>query len=365
MMRWLLRPLDRYVLSEWVKIFITTALGFPLLLTIFDLTDNLDKYFNRHLPKQDIALSYVYWLPDSMFMVLPAAVLFATVFTIGSLTRHSELTAAKASGLSFHRVALPIFVGALLAAGASLGLGELAPRSNQRRSELLQEVRYTTGTDRFNFAFAGERGRVYMASLLNVQRGYLEGLEIERKGREGDPTYPTVVLAADNATWRRDSGHWIVRDGILHVVEGPGRDVAFQFDSLRDRNLTETPVELMASPRAPQEMGYRDLGRFIEALERSGSDVHELRVERALKIAIPVTCIIIALFGAPLATSNQRGGAAFGVGLSLGTTVIFLIMIQLTKAVGGKGVLTPEMAAWIPNAIFGLIGLVMLARVRT
>jgi lipopolysaccharide export system permease protein len=93
--------------------------------------------------------------------------------------------------------------------------------------------------------------------------------------------------------------------------------------------------------------------------------VHELRVERALKLAVPITCIIIALFGAPLATSNQRGGAAFGVGLSLGTTVIFLIMIQLTKAVGGKGVVTPEMAAWIPNALFGVIGLVMMSRVRT
>jgi lipopolysaccharide export system permease protein len=31
-----------------------------------------------------------------MFMVLPAAVLFASVFSIGALTRHSEITAAKA-----------------------------------------------------------------------------------------------------------------------------------------------------------------------------------------------------------------------------------------------------------------------------
>jgi hypothetical protein len=48
--------------------------------------------------------------------------------------------------------------------------------------------------------------------------------------------------------------------------------------------------------------------------------VNTLRVTRMLKIAIPVTCVIILLFGAPLATSTQRGGAAFGVGLSLGTT---------------------------------------------
>ena len=66
--------LDRYVFSEFWKIFVGTALGFPILVVIIDLTDNLDKYLARSLPRADIALSYLYWLPDSMFMVLPAAV---------------------------------------------------------------------------------------------------------------------------------------------------------------------------------------------------------------------------------------------------------------------------------------------------
>ena len=86
MLRWLLSPLDRYVLGEWTKIFLGTALGFPLIITIFDLTDNLDKYLNRHLEPPEIALSYVYWLPESLLLVLPAAVLFATVFSIGAFT---------------------------------------------------------------------------------------------------------------------------------------------------------------------------------------------------------------------------------------------------------------------------------------
>src|ERR687886_1977247 len=113
MMKWLLRPLDRYVLGEFSKILVTTALGFPLLVIIIDLTDKLDKYLNRNLTKQQIALSYLYWIPDSMFMVLPGAVLFATVFSIGALTRHSEITAAKASGISFFRFIRPIFWGAI------------------------------------------------------------------------------------------------------------------------------------------------------------------------------------------------------------------------------------------------------------
>ena len=97
----LFRPLDRYVLSEFWKIYVMTALGFPVLLIIIDLTDNLDKYLNRELPRAQIALSYLYFIPDSMFLVMPAAVLFATVFSIGALTRHSEITDM------LHRIARP------------------------------------------------------------------------------------------------------------------------------------------------------------------------------------------------------------------------------------------------------------------
>jgi lipopolysaccharide export system permease protein len=363
MLKRLFRPLDRYVLSEFSKIFVMTALGFPVLLIIIDLTDNLDKYLNRQLPRAQIALSYVYFIPDSMFLVMPAAVLFATVFSIGSLTRHSEITAAKASGISFYRLTLPIYVGAIAASLLALTLGELVPTTNARRAELLEEKKFQPGTDRYNFVYATDRGRVYKISSLNAAKGKLEGLEIERKGKGAD--YPSYVLTADQGSFTTRSG-WTLAKGALHVIPSDSiADVTFVFDSLHDAGLRELPVELLATPKAPQEMGYRDLSRYITALERSGGDANELRVERALKIAIPVTCIIIALFGAPLATSTQRGGAAYGIGISLATTVIFLMLIQLTKAVGSKGIVPPEIAAWAPNAAFALIGSVMLARVRT
>ena len=116
---------------------------------------------------------------------------------------------------------------------------------------------------------------------------------------------------------------------------------------------------------APHPEGAGGFRAMQAAMERSGLDVGKLRVERMLKIAIPVTCVIILLFGAPLATSTQRGGAAYGVGLSLGTTIVFLILIQLTRAIGGKGLIQPELAAWIPSALFGLAGGILLARTRT
>lgn len=355
-------PLDRYVFGEFWKILITTALGFPLLLIIIDLTDNLEKFLARKLPRDDIALAYLYWIPESMFMVLPAAVLFATVFSIGAFTRHSEITAAKASGISFYRLMLPIFVGALITAGLDLALAEVVPVTNSRRLDLLEEDKFRGTTSRYNFAFQGDEGRVYKVGTLNTVTGTMEALQIERKGTSRE--YPTVIVAAERAQYAAGRG-WTLEKGELKLVTDSTPDVAFNFASMLDRQLAEHPRDMLAKPRHPSEMRYRELSRFIRTLERSGGDANTLRVERALKIAIPVTCIIIALFGAPLATSTQRGGAAYGVGISLAITVVFLMMVQLTKAIGGKGLVSPDLAAWIPSAVFGALGVYLLARVRT
>ena len=356
------RALDRYVFSEFVTIFTVTALGFPVLVFVLDLVQNLDKYLGRHLSPSTLALSYVYWLPDTMFNVLPAAVLFATVFTIGAVTRHSEITAAKASGISFYRFIAPIFAGATLAMALDLTVGELAPAGHARRLELIKEARNSDGNVRTRFAYAGEQGLVYRAAQLVVDSAAMTVVEVERKGT--GPSYPSELTAARRARWRAGRG-WTLANGTLHVLPADTVDLSFAFDSVIDHRLTERPRDLMRSPKAPEDMGYRELGRYIEAQARSGADVNALRVARMLKITIPVTCVIILLFGAPLATSTQRGGAAFGVALSLSTTVVFLVLIQLTRAIGGKGILPPGLAAWIPSILFGAAGVVLLRRTRT
>jgi len=360
------RPLDRYVFSEFWKIFFGTALGFPILVVIIDLVDNLEKYLNRQVPPADIALSYLYFLPESAFMVIPAAVLFATVFSVGSFSRHAEITAAKASGMSFYRLIIPIFVGATIAFAMDLTLAELMPVTTRLKNELVRDTRVLDGQTRSNFAFASELGRVYKVGQLATDRGVMSAIQIERKGRGRG--YPTYLLSADDAKYdpaATPGKHWKLGRGQMNVVGDTSTSFMLTFESGYDTHFTERPQDMMRAPRAPQEMRYAELSRFIRAAERSGTDVNTLRVERMLKIAIPAACIIIALFGAPLATSNQRGGAAYGVAVSLGTTVVFLLSVQLMKGFGGKGIISPDFAAWIPGIAFGIIGLVLLARVRT
>jgi len=355
--------LDRHVLREWLRVFLVTLLGFPVLVIVIDLTDKLDRYMSRGITKGAVALSYVYDLPEKMFLVLPVAVLFATVFTVGALGRHSELTAAKASGISFHRLVRPLFLAAGAAFLAGLVLGELAPVVTTRRLELLGERAIRSTTSRYNFVYRADGGWVYAIRSLELSTRELRDVILEREGTGA--TYPTIVVAAQRAAYGDTTRRWTLHRGALRYLGGALEEVAFQFESLRTRTLREQPVALLAEPKAPDEMRYAELGRYIDALARSGADARKLRVERALKIAIPFICLLISLFGAPLAISSPRSGAAWGVAVSLATTFVVLLMFQLSKAVGAGGVLPPALAAWTPNLLVGAAAVWLLRKAPT
>jgi lipopolysaccharide export system permease protein len=362
-----MKTLDRYVMREWIKILLLAEVGFPLVVIIIDLTDKLGGYMARGVAKKALALSYVYYLPEVMFLVLPAAVLFATVFTIGPMGRYSELTAAKASGVSFFRLAQPLFAAAAAAVIFGILLGELAPIGTLRRAQLLGDRPVHSTASRSNFVYRADGGWVYAIRVLDIGSGQMQDLIMEQGGR--GPAFPTVDVAAPRATYHPDKtprhGGWTLRGGVVRYLTGPTQETAFTFDSLRIRALKEKPVDLLAEPKAPDEMRYAELGRYIDALARTGSDTKKLRVERALKMAVPFTCIVVALFGAPLAISGPRTGTAWGVAVSLGTTFVFLLLVQLTKAIGAGGVLPPLVAAWLPNVIFGGAAIWLLKKTRT
>jgi lipopolysaccharide export system permease protein len=358
-----LSTLDRYVLSSWIRIFVLTALGFPIVSILINLTDTLNRLLDRGLTMREIAWSYVYSIPENMFLVMPAAVLFATVFTVGAMGRHSELTAAKAGGQSFHRLMLPVFAAAAVASVLAFIVGELAPGATARQLELQKAKAARPTRARYNFVYRGDVGWVYTIRSLDVANRQLKQLMFERQGTGLD--YPDLVITADSASWDDSVRGWRVRNGASRVIAGPGKQAMFGFKSMRLRALTQSPADLLAESKGPDGMRYAELGRYVEALRRSGNDANKLMVERALKVAIPVTCFIIALFGAPLAVTNPRAGAAVGIAISLGTTVIFLLLTQIMKAVGAGGVVDPNMAAWLPNIVFAAAAAVLLVKVRT
>ena len=140
----------------------------------------------------------------------------------------------------------------------------------------------------------------------------LKQVLFERQGSSA--SYPGLIITADSASYDDSLKTWRLRNGSSRVIVGPDRQAMFAFRSMRLRDLNQSPADLLAEPKAPDEMRYAELGRYIDALKRSGNDANKLIVEQALKLALPATCMIIALFGAPLAVTTPRGRRRGGRG---------------------------------------------------
>jgi len=358
----MIRILDRYLLREWMRIFLVAGLGLPFLVMLIELAEKLDQYLMRDLTREAIALGYVFSFPERVFRILPAAVLFATVFSIGNLARHSELTAAKASGRSALRMIVPVLVAAFVVSLAGLVIGEMAPPATRRQLEYLGELERRSQNVRYNFVYRAEQGWVYIIRELNVSRQFMRDIVLEREGT--GPEYPTIGIFATHASFDSTDG-WLLRNGRYRILATPEREVVIAYDSMRMRTILEAPEDLLAEPKKPEEMGYAELTRYVEALEASGGDGGQLRVDLALKIAVPFTCFIIAIFAAPLVVSAPRTGNAYGFAVSLGTAVVFLVLVQLSRTFGSSGVIAPTVAAWLPNAVFFALGLYLLKRAPT
>jgi lipopolysaccharide export system permease protein len=353
--------LDRYVSRQFLGTFVLLVLGLPFLFLIVDITEKLETLLDKGLSFWEVALSYVYQLPLFIFWAFPIAALVATVFTIGNLTRHQEIAAAKAGGISFYRLLRPVIVLATLLSVVALGLGELVPLTNRLRAQLLGDAPVHSGMLRTNFVFQTEGGRVLSVRRLDPSQQEMIDVVFER---EATAAVPGLHGTASRATWSGKTG-WVLENGFLRVLPADGTETTFAFERLRDRGLRETPEDLLAEPRDPEEMGYREMTRFVETIRRSGGEPRELEVEREQKIALPLAVLVIVLFGAPLATSSRRGGAAYGIGISLAVTMIYLLLFRVGLAMGASGTVTPMVAAWMPNVVFLLAGLVLLWRVRT
>ncbi len=356
-----MRILSRYVARQFLTTFTGLVLGLPLLFIIGDITDNIDKYIDRGITGGRLALAYLYQMPLFIQYAFPIAALVACVFTVGSMTRHQEITAAKAGGVSFYRIFLPILSLAVLLAGAAVVLGEVAPVTLRKRAELLGERVSSGRGPRINFVYQTEREGVLTARRLDPAAAEISSLALERNASR---RAPGRHLRAARATWTPGRG-WKLENGYTRILHADGKEEATRFDSLRVPGLVETPEDLLGEPKEPEEMGYEEMSRFIGAIERSGGDANPLRVERAQKVAIPVAVIVIVLFGAPLVTSSQRGGTAYGVGISLGVTIIYMLLFRVGKAIGSSGAVDPILAAWFPNMLFLTAGLVLISRVRT
>jgi lipopolysaccharide export system permease protein len=356
-----MRILDRMVVRLFLRLFIVFVLGAPLLFLIGDLTERIDRYLQRGLTGMDMAYGYLLEFPKYMLWSFPIAALIAAVFTVHSMTAHREVVAAKAGGISFRRLVAPIIVLGVILTGVALVLTEIVPRTTRMAAEVFLE-REVRKDWRSNFVYQAEDGRTITVQRLSIADASLSRvvLQKERDGGEGVESH----MVAETARYDPEHG-WTFYNGYLRHFLEDGLERAYQFRSYQTRWFSEKPEELLEDPPDDEEMTYAEIGRMIDMIQRSGGDPLELEVEREQKLAIPVATLVIILFGLPLATTSKRGGASFGIGVSLASTILYMVLLRFSAAIGDAGAMPPLLAAWFPNIVFLVVGATLFLRVRT
>lgn len=356
----MIRILDRLVATTFLKLFVIFLAASPPLFILGDITENLDTYLDRGLSRTEVAKAYFFQLPLFIQWSFPIAALVAAVFTIHSMTTHREIVAAKAGGISFHRVSRPILVMGLVLTGVALVLTEVVPRGNRIAAQILRDED-PRRTSRSDFVYESENGMTWQVGRVDAPDRRLDNVIIERPPAPGEGGYHVFAY---NAVYD-STGLWTFARGEVRHFLPDSTERSYQFDKLRMAGITEAPEELLEAPHKPEEMTYAEVDRLAEVIERSGGNPAQLLVKRGQKLSIPVATLVVILLGVPLATSSGRGGTAYGIGVSLGITILYLLLFKVSGALGQAGTITPLTAAWLPNVLFLAAAVALLRRVRT
>jgi lipopolysaccharide export system permease protein len=259
------------------------------------------------------------------------------------MTVHREVMAAKAGGSpstgSWRRSSSWGFSSP----GLGLALAEVVPHANARSAELRgdREVRQAWQSNQCTSPTQGSPSR---SGRITAADGRMVGVVVFSEGGPGRRGGPVVHITAEEARWTRKRG-WRLRNGFLRELEPDGEERLERFvEKLPYDRLTERPEDLVETVRDEDEMTREQLAMLADRVTRSGGDPGRLEVKREQRLAIPVATLIIILFGAPLATSSKRGGAAFGIGLSLATTILYLVLFRVARG------LRVCRGTWIPGS---------------
>jgi lipopolysaccharide export LptBFGC system permease protein LptF len=82
------------------------------------------------------------------------------------------------------------------------------------------------------------------------------------------------------------------------------------------------------------------------------------------RIASPWSCLVVVFIAIPFGAASGRRNIFAGVAGSIVVCFAYFILLKVGLWLGTGGVLPPWMAAWLPNAVFGITGFWMMLRVR-
>jgi lipopolysaccharide export LptBFGC system permease protein LptF len=242
----------------------------------------------------------------------------------------------------------------------------ILPYANQRQDALRNQIKGRPAQTYFQPArqwIMGEGNKIYNYELFDPDNKLFGGLNVF----EIDPATFQIRrrVFASRATWEPSENTWALAGGWVRDFNDGRitRYAPFKVSSLAE--LTEPPSYFRREVRQSYQMNWKQLGNYIDGLQKAGFDTARLSVQWQKKFAFPLIAAIIVFLGAPFAFLVGTRGAIGGLALAVGVGIVYWATAALFEALGSAGQLPPMLAAWAPDAIFGFLAVYFFLKMPT
>jgi LPS export ABC transporter permease LptG/LPS export ABC transporter permease LptF len=365
-----LRPMlvDGYVLNSFLFYFAVLLAALVMMTEVFTFFELLSDMVKNNISMFTM-LDYLFNLaPQLIYESTPMAVLVSTLICFGVLTKHNEITAFKAGGISVYRLTVPVLVAAFSISGLIFAFDYYYIPEANRRQEALRAVIKNRPIQTYlrpdRQWVAGDGSRIYNYKYFDP----VQSIMYKPNVYELDPKTFHVVhqISAERARWEPSLHTWVFQNGLSHKVGNDRDDYQYFYGkSASFSELNEPPSWFVKEEKQYKEMNFNELSNYIHEVKASGLDTIRLQVEYHRKFAVPLFALIMALLSIPFAFVAGNKGAMTGVGISFGIAIAYWVLNNIFIQVGDMNQLPAAMAAWSPDALFSLAGMWFMSRMRT
>ncbi len=317
------------------------------LYLLSDLFDRVDDFVESGLGLFSILAYFLAKLPLIITQILPGVFLLALVVQMGLLERSRELVALRAGGVShgwfirFFLCYAAIWCLLLLAFSQVLGVyGE------RQASRIWKEDVRKKQMDRLTLKNLWFREGPYIVEVGEGLVNQEQALNVSVYEFEADSQRLARVITAKKAR---------VMSGVWELSEVEELDTAAFTTVSRAALLLPIRQDLKNFAIVEQrqdrsQLPVWELGRVIEELKESGSNVEQLRTAWHSKWSYAFSLAAMALVA--LAVTSLTPNIYAGIGAALVLVFLQYGLQLLSLSAGQKGVLPPLIAAWSSNAVF-------------
>lgn len=292
--------------------------------------------------------------PEMAARILPFAVMIGAMVALTKLTRTSELTAARAAGMSVWQILRPAWFTALTVGIFFVAVINPVSAAMLERFEQM-EAKYISG--RPSLLSISSSG-LWLRDFDERRSPRIERIfHAMRLSQQETKLYQVIVFHFDeNSTFlgRMDAdsaqlkdGNWLLENVIL---SRPGKPPEHRDNYALSTELTLAQIQ--DSFASPETLSFWQLPAFIEVLEAAGFSAIRHKLYLQITLASPLMLVGMVFIAAAFSLRmTRRGGVAPLVVSGIISGFIIYFLSDLIQALGLSGSLPLILAAWIPATV--------------